>query len=93
MGTSRGDGTHPPDGVPVPVPVLIKLSLIDPLRTRCVDGQRVCAKMFREVLRLPAALDLLRDAWLRVDSAAPLSMFREKVRLAMRNARVFLFPA
>ena len=73
MGTSRGDGTHPPDGVPVPVPVLIKLSLIDPLRTRCVDGQRVCAKMFREVLRLPAALDLLRgkgdilafQAWLQ----------------------------
>ena len=91
VGTSRSEGTRPPDGVPVPVPVLIKLSLIDPLRTRCVEGQRVCAKMFREVLRLPAALDLLRDAWLRVDSAAPLSMFREKVRLGMRKARVFPF--
>ena len=68
------------DDMPVPVPILIELALIEPLRAHCIAGQRECAAMFHDALRLPAALDMLRDTWLRVDSAAPLARFREEVK-------------
>lgn len=67
------------ESMALPVQLIVSAALLGPLCSRCIAGRNACATMFREQLRLPQALDVLRDVWLRIDSAAPLTRFRENL--------------